>query len=133
MVETQNLWPDFKTEAIPSPKKIMMEQALFLKEKTNGRVYAQVVDDNTKLFDERPNPHTEIKFLFQIITPALGNYRYTLFRVNHGIDPYPVFISYGNGREEFRADSIEQLTKILGEIFNSEDTIKKISTLLSYE
>ena len=131
MVETQNLWPHFKAHTIPSPKKIMMEQAEFLKEKTNGRLYAQIVDDNKKYYDEHTHNTNSIKLLFQIIAPALGNYRYTLFTANHGITPYPVSVNYGF--EEFNADNIEELVKVLSKIFNSEDTIKKISTLLSYE
>lgn len=130
MVETQNLWPDFKAETIPSPKKIMMEQALFLKEKTNGRVYAQVVTEDVKYHNDGIN--AAIKLQFQIIVPALGNYRYTLFRIIHDVDPYPVTISYDNSRD-YHAHTLEEFKEILSKIFNSEDTIKKISTLLSYE
>ena len=128
MVEIQNLWPDFKAETMPSPKKMMMEQAAFLKEKTNGRVYAKVVSDGTIYQNENDS---SIKLLFQIVVPALANYRYTLFRATHGVDFYPVLVTYGE--QEFNADSLEKFTEVLSNIFNSEDTIKKISTLLSYE
>jgi len=131
MVEIQNLWPDFNSETMPSPKKMMIEQAAFLKEKTNGRVYAKVVNDSVKYYDEDDGDDVDIKLLFQVVVPALGNYRYTLFRAVHGVRPYPVIITYGE--KKFDIQNMEELTKTLSNIFNSEDTIKKISTLLSYE
>jgi len=67
---------------------------------------------------------------FQIIVPNLGNYRYLLFFVVHDISLYPLDFNYQE--TTVRLDTPEQLTQKMKEVFNSSETINKISGLISY-
>jgi len=62
--------------------------------------------------------------------PNLGNYRYLLFFVVHDISLYPLDFNYQE--TTVRLDTPEQLTQKMKEVFNSSETINKISGLISY-
>ncbi len=99
----------------------MEEQAVLLKERTSGKLFARVVQDNNVGF---------ISFNFQIVAPTVGNYIYSLFQVLTNIDAYPLTMIYKDEKSEVNDE--DELKLKMKEIFNHPDTIKKISTLLSY-
>jgi len=125
MVTTQNLWPNFSSITSSTPQKLMQEQAAYLKDKTQGKIYARVEKDNVNGLNDK------IGLSFKIVAPGLGNYRYTLFYVQHDINIYPLQLMHGNS--DLTVNNSDELVEAMSKIFNSEDTIKKISTLLSYE
>lgn len=125
-METQNLWPDFDTEEIKGPKAILIEQAKYLAEKTNGLLSADVVTNRFK---------GKFTHTLCIIAPLLDNYRYGLFSVEHEALYYPATVSWDVPSEDRRLGKIvndsEELIERLRVIFNSPDTVKIISSLLS--
>ena len=117
----KDLWPEFKQETKKSPKSILIEQGNYLSEKTGNLINVKVITNKS--------PKNEIYNSFDIIVPALDNYRYKLFYISHELFYYPLKITYKgvvltvNSEEDF----IIQLKKI----FNNEDTKNIITTLLS--
>ncbi len=117
-----DLWPNFEANAVNSPKAIMNEQASGLKAKTQGKLYARVTQTSSL---------SQIILNFQIVSPVMGNYKFSLFYVKHTIEGYPLTLVYD--REEFIINNEEEFIERMRIIFNLEDTISKISTLMSYE
>ena len=68
-----DLWPDFEAEKVKNPKSFLVEQANFLSEKTKNVLLAEVKSkgDITK----------KILHSFDIVAPALSNYRFNLFHI----------------------------------------------------
>jgi hypothetical protein len=82
----QNLWPPaFKKEIANSPAVILREQATMLGEKTRNLVQGEVVH-NEKFQDK-------FSYVFFIVAPTLGHYRYKLLSLEHSIEMYPLKIS----------------------------------------
>lgn len=131
-METQNLWPDFPTEEIKGPKAILKEQAIYLSAKTNKILSADVVTTQYK---------DSMIHSFYVVAPALGNYRYKLFSLEHGALYYPSHLTWsrvgvepGELGEDFIPREInneEELVKYLQAVFYDSSTKKIISSLLS--
>lgn len=76
---------------------------------------------------------------FYITAPALGSYRYLLFRMLHGFQLYPVTLFVdGDLREELQANSgkliarsEEEFEQCLSKIFNTSKTRRVISVLFA--
>lgn len=72
---------------------------------------------------------------FILVAPALGHYRYLLFRVLHKLDIYPVQIKTDletkQIRPQYTADTEDIFIDQLKEVFSSEKTRKIIDTLLA--
>lgn len=103
----RDLWPDDISQPadIQTPLFILKEQAAFLGQKTNNLVEGQVATDPT---------NTGFIHTFYLVAPALGGYKYGLFKVAHPIDLYPASINFEGkwvttkSQEEF----IEQLKEV---------------------
>lgn len=78
----ENLWGDIpKGENLKTPVAILREQAAILGEATDNLLVADVV----------PNKQKESMTLhFYVTAPALDNYRFHLFQVDHQIELYPL-------------------------------------------
>jgi hypothetical protein len=128
-METQNLWPDFLTEDVKGPKAILLEQAAYLAEKTNGLLSADVSTNKYK---------TRVTHTLCVVAPMLDNYRYGLFSVEHPAIYYPATVVWeGSGAWEpskgFKevVNNSEELVEALRLILNHPDTVKVLSSLLS--
>jgi hypothetical protein len=82
-----DLWPDDIGDNFPrSPVTVLREQASALGQRTKNIVEADVA-----MFDiEFSNQNQFFKYVFIIIAPALGKYKYNLFYISHNIQLYPV-------------------------------------------
>lgn len=116
-----NLWPDFKIDNINTPKKILLEQAVYFNQKVKSILYAEVV--SSKSTDEK------IIHSFNIIAPALGNFEYNLFNIYHDIIFYPLDFYYNNMVYEIDDEII--LLDRLKSVFNDFKTISIIESLYS--
>jgi hypothetical protein len=82
---------DFWGEIVPAeertPLAILREQAALLGTKTKNLVEATV--------DTSVNPLARNEFIhrFALVVPSLGNYKYELFRIEHGVAIYPIHTS----------------------------------------
>ena len=135
----QDLWAeDIGTETIKMPVAVLREQASFLGSKTQNIVLAEVVS-----LSEGHGKDIEFVCRFNLKAPALGNYSYTLFFINHGIDPYPLRMfldgtvakelgwtdEYAHTTDERWIISEDELLEILEKILKAERTKHVIRAL----
>lgn len=82
---------------------------------------------------------TKFRYGFYIVAPALGNYRYKLFTIQHDVNLYPVkFTTDEDIKNEIYPDkntisagSEKEFLEILKKIFQSKRTKQIIGSLLS--
>lgn|ERR1022692_178957 len=80
----EDLWPKLELGPMAAPISILKTQAALLGEKTQGLIEAAV---------ETQSSTTAIHHTFYLVVPALGNYRYALFKIHHGAPFfYPVIV-----------------------------------------
>ena len=119
-----DLWPnDFGVPDENMPVTILRAQASLLYEKTGwkleGRVSTQADGEN-------------FVHNFYIVAPALDDYHFSLFKVRHQIDPYPLSIlSDILPKYEYDVATPDEFIGALKTIFASEKTKKLIVTLLA--
>lgn len=117
---SKDLWPDFDASKIINPKTIIVEQANFLGDKTKNVITAEVRTGGN---------NNQIVHSFDIVAPAMNNYRFNLFNVKHGIMFYPLTLSHKNASRAIKDE--KSLIDEMARIFNLEETIKIISSLYS--
>ncbi len=119
--DTNDLWPDDIgfSDVIP-PATILRQQAALLSRKTKGLVVAEV---NTV------SDGDSFRHNFFLTAPALDNYRYSLIRVVHGIQLYPVHLQTGEFAVEVKDES--HLISALEKIFSSNETRRVLSSLIA--
>jgi len=124
MKNSTNLWPDLEVDTITTPRSILKEQAMFLGKKTKNIVIGEVYSDSKKE-DEKD------LFLnrFYLVAPALANYSYLLFTMQHDILLYPGTIYYQNRKIDFNDE--EQLIVEIEKIFNDNTTKRILQNLIS--
>ena len=84
MPTNDDLWPqNLNLEAGPTPLSILRTQASLLADKTQG-----VLEGAVETWSAGP----DIYHRFDIVVPALGRYRYELFKVHHSPTLYPVVV-----------------------------------------
>lgn len=118
-----DLWPKerFATDVV-TPVSILRRQAALLGEKTQqlvtAEVFTSVVGDHATHF-------------FRLVVPALDNYRYELFRVEHRVEElYPItgyFLLSTARRMEDQTDFVGWLKDIL----SSNATLQRIDSLMA--
>jgi len=135
----KNLWPQNLNlaEDKATPKELLQEQANLLSKVTNSKLQASVETvtalkentfENQKIqddFDIEVFIHT-----LRIIVPAL-NYRFTLLRLAHStikLNPFYVYSVFSD--EKFEGNTVEDLEKILEQIFNSDAVKDALNTII---
>lgn len=134
-----DLWPeslDISMKVTP-PLVILREQASLLENKTKGLVKAEVRSNanansleaiaRSALGAEATYP---LSYSFFLVAPALGNYKYQLFRVIQPVDMYPLKI-VGSPLEDIEIASEEDLLEKLKLIFASEKVKRVISAMIA--
>lgn len=121
---TPNLWPALPTALEPTPNFILREAASQLAQMTNSVVIAEVVTS-----ENRTVQPWEFLHHFDFVAPALHNYRYRLFRAQHGISLFPVTISFQG--HKFSAANRSDLHTVLKEIFAHDHTQQVLQSLLA--
>jgi hypothetical protein len=81
--ELDDLWPDLNSATIITPASILKTQAAALSQKTNGLLQGEV---------ETSFRGKSIIHEFDLVVPALENYRYSLLRIHHEPTLYPVYV-----------------------------------------
>ncbi len=66
---------------------------------------------------------------FDILAPALNNYKYRLLSITHALDFYPLDVTYKGSYQRVRDE--EQFVKRLHSIFNDEHSIRIIKSLIA--
>lgn len=122
---TVDLWPSsFGAPATRAPVVILREQAALLSEKTGNVIEGEVQTQSS------PADGT-FRHWFNLRVPALDNYRYGLFWVEHDVRLYPATVSYFFEEPPKRECQSEgQLEDALRQVFHSAETAKVIQALL---
>lgn len=132
-ISPRNLWPeDIAVTNAVAPVTILKEQASLLGERTKNLVEGSVV---------APGIVRDVDFLlkdrfsygFNLVAPALNNYRYRLFSISHGVEFYPLTISGSEAlnSDELQVNNEEEFFKALETIFSSEKTKRIIGSLIA--
>lgn len=141
--QTVDLWPDgLEPGTTRTPVSILREQAALLGQKTNNLVVARVSTYTVTgpvLDLRRPGQHVsdiespgQFGYTLKLVAPALDNYTFRLFTIEHGMDLYPVKLRFGLAEQkEYEAASEEQFIAVLKEVLSSPETKRVIQTLLA--
>ncbi|MFN0107786.1 MAG: hypothetical protein ACKVZH_02960 [Blastocatellia bacterium] len=132
----RNLWPQDLFTAVETqrtPLALMREQATLLGEQTRNLVEAKVVTSTQEtiggdLFIVRSNT-TQFVQTFNLVSPALSNYTYQLFRVIHPVEGFPLKVLFEDS--EYAANSEEELVATLKVIFAHEKTRRVIKAMIA--
>jgi hypothetical protein len=107
-----------------SPATILRVQAETWTERTNGEIIAEL--EPVRASSDR------IGHWFSFVVPALDNYRHRLFRVEHGIEFYPLRIASSRGGEEVaEVGDDDRLYDVLQRIFAAPATLNIVRQLRS--
>lgn len=107
---------------VRSPIDVLRAQIAYWKELTNGEILAEVERTLTK-----PD---RVAYWFGFVVPALEDYRYRLFLVEHGLDLYPLWIS--SGRDDTTPVEVLDEEALYAELrarFSSEATLRIVRQL----
>ncbi|MBC8109932.1 MAG: hypothetical protein H7Y04_02615 [Verrucomicrobia bacterium] len=130
MQKTKSLWPDFGVDDMVTPSNILKEQAIYLAEKTENIVIAQVKSQPMLVPGYTDNDILAgIKHEFHLVAPALQNYQYKLFHILQGIRPYPLTLTFRGKDYEIKSET--EFIKSLENIFSDTETISIIKSLVS--
>jgi len=130
-ISPRNLWPEdiAVTDAV-APVSLLKEQASLLGDRTKNLVEGRVtpgVGKSVALMLEGG-----FTYDFDIVAPALNNYRYRLFSVSHGVEFYPLVIDAPPfSVAELHVENEEEFLKTLEAIFSSDKTKRIISSLIA--
>jgi hypothetical protein len=126
MATQPDLWGEIAPATKRTPLSIMREQAALLGQKTHNLVEARVETDvdYSRLFKHR----------FLLVVPALNDYEYQLFRVEHSIDLYPVEVQGAEIRSGYGESILrneDAFVEWLGQMLSSQRTKGIIANLLA--
>ena len=115
-ISPRNLWPeDIDVSEVIAPVTILKEQASLLGERTKNLVEGRVTPNNDNFLYT-----TDFVYDFDLVAPALNNYRYRLFTIEHNVDLYPLFI------RNFEAFAVPRL-----EVPNEEEFLTRLAEIFS--
>jgi hypothetical protein len=122
--------PDLVSEAMgepeggePTPADVLRRQAEILADMTGGQIRPRVEHAAS-------NPN-RVAFWFTLVVPALDEYKYRLFRVEHGLSPYPLELAQDTGVPlTTTVTSQDEYYEELRNIFSSTETRGILRTLV---
>ena len=137
----RSLWPETidLIEQVP-PVSILKEQGAILGRSTKNLVEGRVRGGSS------PFAGSDFSYSFELVAPALDNYRYELLRISHGVEFYPLrlqsdpLLGFLEIRQLFDPNAAsaeqtieneEQFLKALKIIFSSEKARKVIGSLIA--
>jgi hypothetical protein len=124
-MSSENFWGDLsKLEIVRTPKNILMEQANFLTNATEGLLIGQVDDERTSV------PH--FRYSLEVRVPGLNNYIFTIIAIDHSLELYPVEVYLTFKRETvIMCHTQNEFESLLKENLASKDVRLILSRLLS--
>jgi len=126
-MSSKSLWGDLSDlETVPTPKSILLEQATYLTEATDNLLVGIIDDQDTTAHGG------EFIYELNVQVPALNNYSFTLARVLHNIDLYPVVVYSSIALEKpAQCSNEDDFKRTLSDILSSGEVKKILSSLLS--
>jgi len=129
MTTSKNLWSEKIGRAdMKVPKTILVEQANYFNEMTKNKLVAKVNSNHSM---SRMGENSIIHD-FDIVSPSLGNYTFTLFSVRHKIQMYPMAINFTLSEDDvFTVNNEEEFENMLSKIMTHKSTVNAINGLLA--
>lgn len=131
-----NLWnlQDIDKKVANSPNLILEEQAKYFEKTIKGVLYAKII--NTRLKNIEGVQEYKLATSFNIVSPVLDNYTYTLFTVYSNPESnYPLAISVNNSEDyidfNYTCNNESEFIRDLSEILSSKKIIEIIEVLYS--
>ena len=119
----KNLWGNLDDLGrIKTPTTHLKEQADLLAEGTNKVLEAEVETGKTD---------GDVTVTLAIVAPALNRYSYTVLRVNHGVEIYPLTLSDIANNQSYRCDTEEKFLGSLETVLTSTKVRKILRSLVS--
>jgi hypothetical protein len=124
-MSNENFWGDLsELEIVRTPKNILMEQANFLTNATDGLLIGQVNDERTGF--------PVFRYSLDVRVPGLSNYIFTVLSIAHYLELYPVEVYLTFKRETMtECETQDEFESLLKEILASKDVRLILSRLLS--
>ncbi|AXP80484.1 hypothetical protein CJ739_1395 [Mariniflexile rhizosphaerae] len=136
-MKNKSFWPNnIKQEEHKStPKEILTEQIGFLTQATNRRLQGTLSSVSAHSIMDKQTKEDFSGELFihsmKIISPSLG-YSFTLLRLAHGtLKIYPFAIYSNLTDKKYIGENIDDVERILTEIFNSKEVVDALNALSS--
>lgn len=104
-------------EETPSPFQVLQRQGELLSERTQGEVEG--------LIDPAPDPGHIASYWFTLYAPAL-EYRYRLFLVQHGTEPFPLELRRSREGEPMRLASLDEFYQHIRDLLVERRTTQAI-------
>ncbi|OBR95151.1 MULTISPECIES: hypothetical protein [Clostridium] len=131
-----NLWnlQDIDKKVSNSPNLILEEQARYFEKTIKGVLYAKII--NTRLKSNDDVQEYKLATSFNIVSPELDNYTYTLFTVYSNPEAnYPVAISVNNNEDyidiDYTCNNETEFIRDLSKILSSDKVTDIIEVLYS--
>lgn len=129
MKEIKNLWPtDIGNTSVTMPKEILLKQANFLSEMTKNIIVGEVRSTQGVLADSNS---TVIVHELIVKAPSMGNYQFTLLRVMHNFEIYPIRVFNALDDAKYDAETEEEFIEVLTLILNTDQAKNAINGLIA--
>jgi len=124
-MQSDNLWGEIpKKGSLRTPITILREQATVLGQATNNVLQGDVTTG-------RETFGSEFQMTLSIVAPALDNYRFSLLRVTHDLELFPVTVYDLVNDTQYQCSDEASFLHALKEILSSKSTHRIIDSLLS--
>ncbi len=124
-METQirDLWPsDIGIASLVTPVTILREQAALLGEKTGNLVQAEVKTSSSGQV---------VTHSFNLIAPAMGNYRYRLLSATHNVEVYPLSLNFDPTNSGITVKTEQEFIEQLSKWLSSEKAVNIVKSLIA--
>lgn len=120
--EGRNLWPPtLAPRTLRTPVSVLRRQAEELYQKTKGLLRGELVFDGKD---------ANFSVSFNVVAPALGNYRFWILSVYQSAEGFPVTLkNRGSDPRVVAAENIEEFETRLAEILASRWVVENVSAL----
>ncbi len=126
MSTANGMWGDLSNlEIVRTPKSILEEQAKLLTSATKNSLVGQV--------RKVEGPFSKKRFVYDldIVVPSLNNYSYTVLRIEHDVDLYPILVRPSEMAPGRTCSNEEAFCNAVEAILSSDGVKRVISRLLS--
>ncbi|PYS23501.1 MAG: hypothetical protein DMF72_08860 [Acidobacteria bacterium] len=122
-MNTENLWGDLpKSGDLRTPVSILREQATILGDQTNNVLVGDVITTQRG---------GNIVSEFEIVAPALDNYRVTVLTISHDMTLYPLLVIRHLGGSNVQCPDETSFIAVLKETLSGKRVHQIVNSLLS--
>ncbi len=121
--QIRDLWPsDIGVATLVTPVSILREQAALLGEKTGNLVQAEVKTSSNGQI---------VTHSFNLVAPAMGNYRYRLLSATHNVEVYPLTLNFDPTNSGMTVKTEQEFIEKLSNFLSSEKAVNIVKSLIA--